>query len=168
MFVSFESLPANARIWIYQSDRKLSAEEKTIIDNDLKLFTDRWVAHGEPLKTSFKIAYDQFVILAADEDHHSQSGCSIDDSVRTIQELGNRLGLDFFNRNLVAFQIGDNVRLITLQSLRQELTNGTWNENTCTFNNVVTHKGGLETDWVRPASETWLKRYLTTERVVKG
>ena len=36
MFVSFDTLPDNARIWIYQSDRKFSEKEEDFIQKNLE------------------------------------------------------------------------------------------------------------------------------------
>ena len=166
MFVPFDSLPPTSRLWIYQADRKFSPEERAIIESKLKLFTDGWAAHGHPLRSSFQIAYDQFIILAADEALQTASGCSIDDSVRFVQDLGSQLGVDFFNRNLIAFKEASGIRLIRLTELRQKLAEGAWSASSLTFNNLVNQKSGLETDWVIPSSSSWLSRYVGSEKVI--
>ena len=38
MYVPFENLPEDSKIWIYQSNRKFSDDEMTEIENDLKTF----------------------------------------------------------------------------------------------------------------------------------
>ncbi len=68
MYTPFQNLPSSARVWIYQGDRKLSENELTIITDHLKLFTERWQTHGKPMISSFEIRFDQFVVIAADED----------------------------------------------------------------------------------------------------
>jgi hypothetical protein len=165
MFVPFESLAPTSRLWIYQADRKFSSEEKAIIESKLKLFTDEWAAHGQALRSSFQIAYDQFIILAADEAVQSASGCSIDDSVRFVQEIGSQLEVDFFNRNLIAFKEASGIRLIRLTELKQKLAEGVWSANSLMFNNLVSQKSALETDWVIPSSSSWLSRYIGSEKV---
>lgn len=166
MFVPFESLPPTSRLWIYQADRKFSANEKAILESQLKLFTDGWAAHGQALHCSFQIAYDQFVILAANEAMQTASGCSIDDSVRFMQQAGKELAIDFFNRNLIAFKIDSGVRLVRLTELKTALAEGIWTAESLTFNNLVSQKSGLETDWVIPSSSSWLSRYIGREKLV--
>ena len=165
MFVPFDTLPPSSRIWVYQADRQFSVPGKTIIDAQLKLFTDGWAAHGHPLKASYKIVFDQFIIIAADEGHYAPSGCSIDNSVYALQQLSAEVGVDFFNRNLIAFLINDVVSLISLQELKKAYTEGKWNADTLMFNNVVANKGDLDAKWVIPASASWLKRYLNHQTI---
>ena len=163
MFVPFESLPANARIWIFQSNRPFSDEELKSAEQKLKGFTDVWAVHGEPLNASFKIAFSQFIILAADETQQDASGCSIDSSVRAVKELEQDLGVDLFDRNLVAFKSGDDISLVPVKELKEKFSNGTLNGGTLTFNNLVGTRSALEKEWIIPAGSTWLKRYIRIE-----
>lgn len=165
MFTPFESLPDHSRIWIYQSDRKFNSEEITVISAALSTFTERWNAHGVPLKSSFDIRFDQFILLAADENSNAASGCSIDDSVRIIKDLGQKLSVDLFDRTLIAFKKQEGVITIPLADLRKKFEEGIWNKQTLFINNLINSKGDLLTGWLVPAELTWLKRYLPRETV---
>lgn len=160
MFVPFDTIENSARIWIYQSARKLTEAEKNTISETLSTFTHDWVAHGNPLKTSFKVFYDQFIVLAADESFTEASGCSIDGSVRVIKQIDQQYQLNLFDRTKVAFKKGL-VEVLDIKDLSKAHTEGVWQGDTLVFNNVVTVKGELETKWILPANQTWLKRYLT-------
>jgi len=160
MYVPFDSLADSARVWIYQAGRKLTESEKNTISETLSAFTHQWVAHGNPLKTSFKIFHDQFIVLAADENFEQASGCSIDGAVRTIQQINNQCGLSLFDRTKVTF-LKDAIMVIDSSDLLKSLEQGIWKHDTLTFNNVLSTKGDLEKYWVVPANQTWLKRYLT-------
>jgi len=162
MFVPFQSLPDNARVWIYQADRKFSDSEKNTISESLHSFTLQWLVHGQPMDASFDIAHDQFIVLAAND---QASGCSIDSSVRTIKELGENLNIDFFNRQVVAFKKDGKVMTIGMQELKKTFEAGHWNQNSEVFNNLVGTKGELEKGWLIPAGNSWLKRYLPRETV---
>lgn len=164
MFVPFDSLPDDARIWIYQSNRKFSSGEADIISQELLTFTEQWEVHGKPMKTSFKLYFDQFIILAADEGHNEASGCSIDGSVRVLKNLGSRLNVDLFDRNSVAFK-KEEVILIPLSKLKQQNAAASWNKDTLVFNNLVATKGDLKARWMVKAGDTWLKRYASDEAV---
>jgi hypothetical protein len=160
MFAPFETLEDSARIWIYQSTRKFTESEKNTISETLSAFTHSWVAHGNPLKTSFAILQDQFIVLAADENFNEASGCSIDSSVRVIRQLDQQFSFGLFDRTKVAFSKAGEIQMIPLNELPQALTEDRWNGNSMVFNNVIESKGQLETDWIIPAGQTWLKRYL--------
>jgi hypothetical protein len=166
MFVPFETLPDHSRLWIYQSNKLFTAEQKQILSDALRAFTESWTAHGSPMKASFQLPYDHFIVLVADEQSTSASGCSIDDSVRTIKAIGSKVGLDFFDRKSVAFVMNKNVKLIAMSDLKNEAARGAWGEQSPTVNTLVTLKSDLS-DWIVPAGQTWLKRYLSQDAVSK-
>jgi hypothetical protein len=161
MFVPFDVLEDSARVWIYQSERKFTENEKNTISQTLSSFTQQWAAHGSPLKTSFTILYDQFIVLAADENFNEASGCSIDSSVHVMKAMDEQYSLGLFDRTQVAFLKNSVVMTMKLSELPVGLTENTWQQETLTFNNLITTKGELGTRWIVPAGETWLKRYLT-------
>lgn len=161
MFVPFTSLPAATRIWVFQANRPFTTDELQMAEKQLRAFTDEWAVHGSPLDTSFAIKYHQFIVLAADESHQSASGCSIDSSVRVLKAIEQSTGVQLFDRTLVAFKRGEQVVLFPLQQLKQKFAEGILNEDSLTFNNLVSTKGAFEKEWLVPAGETWLKRYLT-------
>lgn len=160
MFVPFEKLPDSARIWVYQSDRKLTHDEQAKISTRLSVFTNQWTAHNQMLGASFSILYDQFIVLAVDEDIIHASGCSIDSSVRTIQELAKELQIDFFSRMNIAFLKNDRVTITPLPDLAKKLEEGIWSGDTLFFDNTILVKGDLTKKWIVRAEESWLKRYL--------
>jgi hypothetical protein len=157
MYVPFESLPPQSRVWIYQSDKLLTKDQQSIISEGLRSFTEQWSVHGSPIETSFRIAEDHFVILAANDE---TSGCSIDSSVRAMRNLGDQIGVDFFNRNLVAFHIDGNVRLVNLKELKTALSHGTWSATSLHYNNLVQTVNDLSRLWRVAAKDTWLCRYF--------
>lgn len=165
MFVPFQSISPSSRIWIYQADRKFTKEETAVISTILQAFTENWSAHSQALKTSFDIRYDQFLILAADETYVQASGCSIDESVRVIKQIEQRLGITLFNRNLIAFKKGEDITVVALQDLKEKYEDGTWNEETRTFNNLISVKSQLDEEWIVFAKNAWLKRYIPSVKV---
>ena len=162
MHIPFESLPPTARIWIFQASRKFTFEEKNVLTAHLQAFTQSWVTHGHPMQASFEIPFDHFIVLAADEGYAAASGCSIDDSVRTMKAVATQIGVDLFDRSLVAFQTGGAIDLIALDQLKSTHAAGRWNAGTLTFNNLIATKEQLP-QWRVPAGSTWLKRYLSQE-----
>lgn len=160
MFVPFEALPDTSRVWVFQSNRALTAAECEVVDAALRAFTDEWAVHGTPMDTSYSIRYNRFIVLAADESRQAASGCSIDSSVRVLKEIEARLDLNLFDRNLIAFLRNDEVEVWPLNALKEKFTDGILNELTLTFNNLVGTKAELGSRWLLPVGETWVKRYL--------
>jgi hypothetical protein len=115
------------------------------------------------MRASFDLRFEQFIILAADEQANAASGCSIDDSVRTLKKLGAELNIDFFDRTQVAFKNNEEVITIPVASLKKKLEEKVWDSNSLMFNNLVDTKQELSENWLLPASSTWLRRYLPHE-----
>lgn len=162
MFVPYASLPTHARVWIYQADRALTNTEQDIISQVLKAFTEQWAVHGQPMDTSFEIRYNRFILLAAND---QASGCSIDSSVRVIKEIGEQIGVDFFNRQQVCFKSGEEIFSLPLAGLKESLANERWNARVYVFNNLVDTKAAVEENWLQQAGNSWLKRYLPQEHI---
>ena len=165
MFVPFESLSPNSRIWIFQANRPFSPTELKVIEARLEQFTEGWAAHGAPLKTSFAVKFKQFIILAADESHEAPSGCSIDSSVRVLKELENEIGVELFDRSQVAFKSGDGVLLFPLKDLKSKFQEGVLSDESPAFDNLVGTKSEFDRSWIAPAGSTWLRRYIPSELV---
>src|SRR2546423_1026661 len=147
MYIPFEQLPSHSRVWIYQAGRSFSLVEEKIISESLKDFCSGWVAHGNPLQTSFKIEYNQFIILSVDESSAGASGCSIDGSVRTLKELENQLNINFFDRTKVAFLVDDKIQTYALSQLNSLFESGRLKATTPSFNNLVATKSEWEANW---------------------
>jgi hypothetical protein len=160
MFVEFNQMPDDARVWIYMADRKISEEHRGVVNAILGAFTVEWAAHGVPLRASYQLAEDRFAILAVDESHHSPSGCSIDSSVGALRQIREATGIDFLDRKGVPFSEGDEILVIRLDELKQKYRDGVWDGQSLTFNILAKTVGEFRSAWKIPAGSTWLKRYL--------
>jgi len=160
MFTEYNNLPNNSRIWIYQSDREFSIEEIEHISAKTILFIDNWTRHGDDLKGSFTIKYNQFLILAVDEGFNNVSGCSIDSSVRFIQELEKELKIDLMNKMNVSFKDGENINIVKLPDFQQFAKDKKITSQTIVFNNMVNTKEDFENNWEVTADKSWHKRFL--------
>ena len=160
MLVAFEELPESARVWIYQSDRILNSQQINAISEQAKRFCDQWAAHNTPLKSSYKILHDKFIVLAVDEGFNEASGCSIDSSVNFIKSIENQLDLNFFDRTKVAFLIDDNIYTTDLNSIKNEISSGKIERKTLTFNLQAQNIFEFQEKWLMPVEESWMKKYF--------
>lgn len=160
MYVPFNELQEESRLWVYTASRRLTTAEIKQVERELQNFCEEWAAHGTPLKTSFQVLANQFIVLAVDENHHNPSGCSIDSSVRVLRSLEHALGVELLNRSTVAFERNQDVILVPLPELKQQFQQGLLHPATITFNTLVTTKNELEARWKLPAEKTWLVKYL--------
>lgn len=160
MFTEYKNLPSNSRVWIYQSNRAFSDSEIAFITEKATAFINNWTRHGDDLKGSFTIKYNQFLILAVDENFNNVSGCSIDASVRFVQQLEQALQLDLMDKMNITFKDGDNINLIKLPQFQEFVKSNKINEETIVFNNLVATKADFENNWEVPAKQSWHKRFL--------
>ncbi len=165
MFIPFEEMPDQARVWVYQANRPLSKAEEDYTLQISQIFASRWTAHGKDLKSSVKVFHHQFLVIAVDEAYNQASGCSIDASVALVKELEQKLGssthpLSFFDRTKVAFVYQDQVFLESMSRLKERVMEGNITPETFTFNNLVSSKEQFEKEWMVPAKNSWLARYF--------
>lgn len=148
----------HSRLWVYTSERPLRAEEIHQASHTLTGFCQQWAAHGHPMRASWAIFHQQFLVLAADEEATGASGCSIDSSTRMIRQLGVDLQTDFFNRS-IPFLIGENVQLVALGDLKGKFSDGSLDANSM----VLPVQAATRGEWMAgpsPVAATWLSRYL--------
>jgi len=143
-------------VWIYQSDKQFTDREQIEIDELLQQFTDSWTSHGAKVKGFGKLFFNQFIILMADETASGVSGCSTDSSVRLIKEIEIKYKADLFNRQNLAFFIGENIIQIPLSKLNEAISSNLINKETYYFNNVVLSKKELENKWIVSLKNSWL------------
>jgi len=160
MFTEYNKLPDSSRVWVYQADRAFTVEEVEHISAKAIMFIDNWTRHGDDLKGSFTIKYNQFIVLAIDESFNSASGCSIDASVRFVKEVEQELGIDLMDKMNVSFKDGENINIVKLAQFQEFAKAQKITSNTIVFNNMVATKQDFETKWEVPANESWHARFL--------
>ena len=106
MLVPFEALSDEARVWIYPASRSFTFEECDKITATLNAFLTQWTAHGASLNAGASIPYNRFIIIALDESQQEATGCSIDASVKIIQEIEATYGVTLLDKMNVSFKQG--------------------------------------------------------------
>ena len=160
MMVDFNTLPDSSRVWVYQADREFSSTEVEQITQQLNSFVHNWKRHGEDLKASFLIKYNQFIILAVDEDYNDVSGCSIDASVHIIKQLQQQFEVDLLNKMKVTFKDGDNINTVSLKEFKEYVKQDKIVASTVVFNNMITSKADLANIWEVEANKSWHAKFL--------
>lgn len=160
MYVDFNTLPEESRIWIYQSNRKFTDDELQEIEASLKTFIEEWSAHGAGLQASFVTKYSRFIILAIDQSVQSATGCSIDSSVSFIQSLEKKYEVDLLDKMNVTFKLGEHIAYKPLIDFKKMAKEKAVSENTIVFNNLVNTIGEWQDFWEVPAKESWHNRFF--------
>jgi len=163
MFVNYDLMPNDSRVWIYQSNREFNSDELVILKTKIQDFIAVWKRHGADLKASFVIKYNQFIVLLVDEEYNDVSGCSIDASVNLIKQLENHFEIDLTNKLNISFKDNVNVNIVSLSDFQNYVKQEKITSNTVVFNNMVTTKEEFENNWEVTAAKSWHKRFLITE-----
>ena len=145
----------NSRVWVYQSDKKLSDSEVQQIKGQLDSFTTSWTAHNNQLKAKAEIRYNRFLILIVDEGQAGASGCSIDKSVNFMKQIGEQYHINLLDRFNLAYREGDEVLSAPRHDFEAMLKQGSINTNTIVFNNMVQNLNELQTKWEVPFKDSW-------------
>ncbi len=160
MYIPFNDLPDDAKVWIYQSNRKFSDAEILEIETSIIEFLNDWAAHGTSLAASFEIKYNRFIILAVDQDVQQATGCSIDASVVFIQSLEQKYQVDLLDKMNVTFKNGEHIAHKTLLDFKKMAKDKAVTENTIVFNNLVNTVLEYKEDWEVPAMDSWHSRFF--------
>ena len=163
MYITFDQLPPEARVWVYQASRPLTELEITATLPGLARFAEEWTSHGHTLHASATVLHQQFLVFGLDEGIAGASGCSIDASVRFVAQLENLLGVEFLDKSRLAFFRDGTVQLLSRNELKAAVAARTVASGTLYFDSTLATKGDLDAKWPRPAGQTWLARYFGPE-----
>jgi hypothetical protein len=163
MKVEFSQLPDHARVWVYAAKNPLSPSEKLVIQADADEFTEQWTAHQMPLKASFSILNDLFLVFAVDIAHHDISGCGIDKSVHLVQQWEQQLNIPLFNRLQLEFELNGKIEVATKARVAELLSNGTISAQTVFYNKAVLHVGELRANFRIPLKDNWIYKQISEQ-----
>jgi len=155
-----ENFSPQSRVWVYQSSRTFMLSEALEIEELLNKFAAEWRSHGSKVNAYANLFFGQFLVLMADETDTTVSGCSTDSSVNFVKSLGEKYGVDFFNRTNLAFYSKDKIQVLPLNQLNYAVEHGFINADTLYFHNLVQTKTELESHWIIPVKDSWLAARL--------
>ncbi|MBS3992205.1 MAG: ABC transporter ATPase [Bacteroidetes bacterium] len=160
MYVEFNVLPKNAKVWVYQSDRMFTTDEVEIINKNLKSFVEHWKDHGKNVTGSFVVKYNQFIVLALDNNERNVPGCVIDASIRVLREIENAYKVDLLNKFNTAFRDANSIKVVKLLEFQKLAKESQISDETIVFNGMVNSINEFETHWEVPAKLSWHNRYF--------
>lgn len=160
MIVDFDVISEESRIWIYQSNRTLSPLEIIEIEDKIKDFLISWTAHGSDLQASFLIKYNRFIIISLNESFNIATGCSIDSSVRFIQDLEKLYDVSLLDKMNVSYRHGEFIAHKPLIEFKKMIKNRSISKKTIVFNNLINNKSEFLNNWEVPIEESWHNRFF--------
>ena len=115
-------LSPQSRVWVYQTDKKLTNELVEALSNELKVFFQSWAAHGTSLYADFSFVTPYNLVVAVDDTKVPPSGCSIDSLVRFLTALGAKYELDFFVRMKVVALVSGEWKQLNFEEVKNNDT----------------------------------------------
>ncbi|MCS6822656.1 MAG: hypothetical protein NZ529_00045 [Cytophagaceae bacterium] len=156
----FPTLPSEARIWIYQANRILTHEEVQEIQKQANEFVRNWKSHEQPLCAQAEVIHRLFLIFAVDTTTVNPGGCSIDKQVHFVKSIQHHYGLNFFDRLSVAYMSDEQIYIEHISTIAQKIKNNVFAKSTLIYDNSIHTLKELNNTWLKPAEQTWLKRYF--------
>jgi len=160
MRVDFNTLPDQAKVWLYQSKKPLQEAEITMIRNSSGVFLSNWESHGIPVEGAIDVVKDHFIRIAAFTDEPSMCGRAQDAQVNFVKDIELKLNLVLTDRLELAFVIGNVVKIVQMSAVETKISEGTIMPETVFFNNLVSSKREFRNSWSVPASKSWLSQYF--------
>ncbi len=156
--IEFDNLPAGSRLFIFNTERPLTADESIGFADHIRGFLDQWTTHKQEMSVGFRMLHNRFLMIGVDESKLPPSGCSIDDLTRYLTGLGRATGIEIVDAPDLCFvaddgsvQCVDRARFAALAE-QGEITTGT-----IVFDRTVGRTSDLDR-WSIPAGESWHAR----------
>jgi hypothetical protein len=144
MFIEFNELHQNAQVWIYQSTRKFNDDEILAINKLLTSFIETWKDHGKNVTGSFIIKYQQFIIIALDNNERNVPGCVTAASIRGLREIERVYSVDLLNKFNTTYRENGFINVVKLTEFQQLVKESKITSDTIVFNGMVSSKQDFE------------------------
>lgn len=158
--VPFEALPANARVWVFASDKALSGAVADTLLASVDQFLSEWKAHGTPLRCARDWRDDRFLAIGVDVNTENASGCSIDGLFRTLQQLERSIGTHLVGGGRVFYRTRSGIETASREQFVERVKRGEVARETPVFDTSLTGAEAWRTRFEQPAAQGWTAAYF--------
>ena len=156
--VAFDSLPDDARLWVFGSSHAVDARGTETLLTSVDQWMSQWTAHGAPLTCAREWRDGRFLVIGVDQQSAGASGCSIDALFRVLSDMQNDLGASFLGGGRVFYRSDDGaVHCVDRPAFAH--TPGLADE-TKVFDTTVTTAGAYRTAFELPLRNSWHRDLL--------
>lgn len=160
--VPFATLPDDARVWTFGSDRELSTSEAATLLAAVDRHLASWKAHGAPLIAAREWREERFVVIGVDQWGAHASGCSIDALFQALRAVESQLRVSLLGGGRVFYRDAIGRVTATSRSEFSELSaSGAVTGDTLVFDPTITSLGEWRMRFESPASNSWHSSLLT-------
>lgn len=157
--VPFDTLPDDARLWIYAASRPLPPIERDALLSAVDTLLTEWRAHGAPLTTGRDWRHDRFLFIGVDERTAGVSGCSIDALHGGLRAIERRLGVALLNGPPAWYRQGEQIVGVSREEFADLARAGRVGLDTPVFDTTVMSMGDVRSGgWERPLAGSWYQR----------
>lgn len=160
MFVAFDTLSETSKLWVYPSSRKFYANEIPELEDEIQRFVENWKMDSNSFKASYKLAYNRFIILVADDSESEMTVKDLDAAVAFILRLQQQYDVVLLDKMNVCFKQGEYTQYKELTDFKKLLKNKAITGKTIIFDNLVQTKEEFEHYWEVPIEDSWYNRFL--------
>lgn len=160
MFVDYNSLSDEAKVWIYPSSRKFYNTEIEEVEKLLKDFIDDWKKEDENFKASYQFLYNRFIVLVAENNESTLTNADLDHSVSFILKLQEKFDIALLDKMNVCFKQGEYVQYKELKDFKKLIKNRAVTGKTIIFDNLVNNNHDFKNFWEIPIEDSWYNRFL--------
>lgn len=153
--VPFESLPDDARCWVFGARAALDEVDSARLLTAVDAYLKSWKAHGAPLTSARAFRDEHFLVVGVDERASGVSGCSIDGLFTLLQEIEKGIGTSMVGGGLVHFRRGEFVLACTRGQFELMSVEGEVDARTPVFDATVTTVGAFRAGFERRAGDSW-------------
>ncbi len=154
--VPFNSLPDDARVWVFGAADELPASASERLLGAVDEFLAQWHAHGSPLLCGREWREARFLAIGVDQSTAGASGCSIDGLFRTFASLEPELGTSLLGGGRVYYRDADGrVTAATRKGFSELAREGRVGPETPTFDTSITTAAAWRRQFERPVRESW-------------
>ena len=159
--VPFDSLPDDARVWVFATDRALDDAEAARLLAETDRYLAQWKAHGEPLTVARDFREHRFLTIAVDQRDAHASGCSVDGLYRAFKSLERDLGTGLVSAGRVHFRAADGtIRTVDRDEFTEHAAAGIVTPRTPVFDPSVTTLGDWRRGFEKTVGESWHAQLL--------
>jgi len=151
----YKEYPANAKVWVYQSNTHLDDDDIGFLKVEIDDFINTWESHGSMLKADFDVFHNLFVVFFVDEEGDRMCGRAQDASVNLMKKMEEQLETEFLNRMNLAYMANDKVIPVNMDNFTKLIAEGVITDNTLVFNNTITTKKEFDTIFKAPLKNSW-------------
>lgn len=154
--VSFDSLPADARVWVFGAAGPLDPTATETLLTAVDDFLGQWNAHGEPLVCGRDWRDGRFLAIGVDQSTAGASGCSIDGLFRSLARLEPELGTTLLGGARVYYRDAEGRVNSTSRAAFGELARtGRVGPDTPVFDTSLTSASAWREAFERPLKASW-------------